>query len=60
MKKLGLFIAAALLISLLCGCAAEIPPSQSDDGTLSVVTTIFPPYDFSRALGGDKGNVRLL
>ena len=54
-------MAAALLLSItgLSGCASAKLPEQ-DDGRLQIVTTIFPPYDFARAIGGDKVNVTML
>ena len=60
MRKLSLLMALALLLTAFSGCAAEEALLPADDGKLSVVTTIFPPYDFARALGGDKVNVRML
>ena len=47
----------AVLFSL-CSCGKE--NSKKDDGKLNVVTTIFPPYDFAREIGGDKINVSML
>lgn len=54
-------MAAALLLSItgLSGCASA-KLSEQDDGRLQIVTTIFPPYDFARAIGGDKVNVTML
>lgn len=37
-----------------CGSTPE------NDGRLNVVATIFPQYDFVRAIGGDKVNVKML
>ena len=54
-------MAAVILLSIagLSGCASAQLPEQ-DDGRLQIVTTIFPPYDFARAIGGDKVNVTML
>ena len=48
-KTITLLLAAVLLISLLAGCGA--PTSQS--GKLSIVTTIFPEYDWVMNILGD-------
>ena len=47
-------IAIALLFSSvsITGCGAAQEP-QSDDGRMKIVTTIFPPYDFARAISGN-------
>ena len=31
-----------------------------DDGKISVVTTIFPPYDFVREIAGDEADIKML
>ena len=52
-------LAALLLgILLLTGCAA--PLAEPEDGKLQIVTTLFPYYDFARAIAGDKADVTLL
>lgn len=55
MKKLTAAMLAFAL--LLCGCAKEEPAAQKG---LSVVATVFPTYDFARAIAGDKADVKLL
>lgn len=56
MKKLwALLLCAALLI----GCASRVSDAP-DDGRLRVVTTLFPYYDFVRAIVGDHADVTLL
>lgn len=43
------------------GAQAETPAGgASGDGRISVVTTIFPPYDFVREIAGDKADVTML
>ncbi len=53
-------IVAALMLCALCltGCAA--PPGTAKDGKLRIVTTLFPYYDFARAVAGDRAEVTLL
>ena len=49
----------ALLLALLpAGCAGR--QEAPDDGRLRVVTTLFPYYDFARAVAGDRADVTLL
>ncbi len=56
MKRLW---ALALCAALLCSCAARAPEAEND-GKLRVVTTLFPYYDFARAVAGDRAEVTLL
>lgn len=51
-------IVALLLCGLfLCGCGGA---EKSDNKKIGVVTTIFPIYDFVRAVGGEKIDIKLL
>ena len=50
-------IICILCVVLLCGCV-ENTPKQEDK--ITVVTTIFPLYDFARAVGGDKIELKML
>ena len=47
--------ALALALSLIAGTVTGCAPRQEepDDGRMKVVTTIFPPYDFARAISGN-------
>ena len=57
MKKLIAFI--LILSSLfLTACAGTAP--EDSDGKLKIVTTVFPAYDFARAIAGDRAEVTLL
>ena len=62
--KKAAVLCAALLLCVLCltGCAAPDTPrgEQSRDGMLRVVTTLFPYYDFARAIAGGRAEVTLL
>ena len=61
-RAAGLFALIAVLIipiTVLTGCGTE-QPSEQDDGRIRIVTTIFPPYDFSRQLAGDLADVTML
>lgn len=62
MKKLvSIFLSAVIICSLfsISGCG-KTEKVQNSDGKISIVTTIFPYYDFVRQLAGDKADVRLL
>ena len=49
MKKfLGLLLATAMLLALLCGCG-----NKADSKKRSIVTTIFPEYDWVTQILGD-------
>jgi len=45
-----------LLVLSLCGCGAE----QQEADRIQVVCTLFPYYDFARAIGGEDAEVTLL
>jgi zinc transport system substrate-binding protein len=54
-KLIPILLSAAVLAGLFAGCA-----KPEDDGRLKVVCTLFPQYDFVRAIAGDKVNAELL
>jgi zinc transport system substrate-binding protein len=60
MKRLVLF--ACILVSLVTVLPAggRKDAARQADGKISVVTTVFPPYDFVRAIAGDKVNLTML
>ena len=58
-------VLAALLAVLLCGCGvnggrAESSAPTKENKPIRVVCTLFPYYDFARAIGGDDAEVTLL
>ena len=58
MKRIiTLFLTLALTLSL-AACAA--PGEKADDGRLQIVATLFPYYDFARAIAGGRADVTLL
>lgn len=58
MKKItAILISAVIIISSLCGCTSA--PAE-DSGKIKVISTIFPYYDFARAVCGDKAEVSML
>ena len=58
MKRIASFFLALALAFSLAACAA--PGEKADDGRLQIVATLFPYYDFARAIAGDRADVTLL
>ena len=58
MKRIASFLFALALVLSLAACAA--PAEKTDDGKLQIVATLFPYYDFARAIVGDRADVTLL
>ncbi len=56
MKKILILTVTLLLVFSLFSCSA----SKKHNGKLCVVATIFPQYDFARAIGGEKADVVML
>lgn len=56
-RRLFSLLAAAVLALSLGGCAA---PKPAEGGKLQVVTTLFPYYDFARAIALDRADITLL
>lgn len=56
MKKRLVLLLAAMFI--LCSCGIEKPEVKSDG--LTVVTTLFPTYDFARSIAGGRADITLL
>lgn len=54
-KLISILLSAAVLSGLFAGCARK-----EDDGRLKVVCTLFPQYDFVRAIAGEKVKAELL
>ena len=58
MKRIASFLFALALVLSLAACAA--PAEKTDDGKIQIVATLFPYYDFARAIAGDRADVTLL
>lgn len=54
----SIITAAAAALTLLAGCGDK--SSKTNEGKLSVVTTIFPEYDWVRNIAGDKADITML
>lgn len=64
-KWIGILAVCGLLCgSLLAGCGTEraegVSEEVQDDGRISVVTTIFPQYDFVRQIAGKNVELKML
>lgn len=57
MKNKITAILLAVIMLMLCGCSYTAP-KKSD--RLSVVCSIFAPYDFARQVAGDRADVKML
>ena len=60
MKKLFSLIISIVLLLSLCSCGAGEVAEESTNNKLKIVATIFPQYDFARAIAGDKAQVKML
>lgn len=55
-KRIVAFLLALLSVSMFFSCGKN----DDDDGKLSVICTMFAPYDFAREIAGDTANVTML
>lgn len=54
-------IAVLMVVLTMCGCAERIEKDgQEADGKITIVATVFPYYDFARAIAGEEAEVTLL
>lgn len=62
MKKLGVGILSLCVLGLLSACGTgDVAKSKTEEaGKLSIVTTFYPMYDFTKNIVGDEGEVKLL
>ncbi|MDO4711270.1 MAG: metal ABC transporter substrate-binding protein [Peptostreptococcaceae bacterium] len=61
MKKIiSLMIAAVVMMGSLGACAQKADTPAENTKKLSIVTTIFPPYDFARTIADEKAEVSML
>lgn len=54
----GVFLALAAVS--LCSCGAPPPSPAASEGKVRIVATLFPQYDFAKAIAGDRAEVSLL
>ena len=60
MKRILSVLLGIILIAAPAGCASEPPQTKQENGTLQVVATMFPGYDFARAVGGEQVSLTML
>jgi zinc transport system substrate-binding protein len=48
------------MLAILSACSAKEKVTESDNGKINVVATIFPEYDFVRQIAGDRVNLSML
>ncbi len=58
-RAFALLVICAVFWTYSCSCAKK-EPGESGNRRVRVVTTLFPLYDFARAVGGDLARVDLL
>ena len=60
MKKIVSFIIIAALLAASLAACGQPPEKEEHTGKLSVVSTIFPSYDFARQIAGEFADVTML
>jgi len=55
-----LILLLVLSLSILVGCTVNEVQEEKDSDKVTVVTTLFPQYDFTKAIGQEKVEVSLL
>lgn len=62
MKRMFIYLMCAVFVLALCGCGANDNDStpQTQDGKISIVTTVYPLYDFVRAVAGEFADIKML
>ena len=60
MKRLFAILPAVLLCLAFCACGEAGTEAEQETGQLQIVTTVFPAYDFSCQIAGDRAAVSLL
>lgn len=59
-KKLICLLVLVVFILSLTACSTENNKKESNNNKLSIVTTIFPQFDFARQIVGDSADVKML
>ncbi len=59
-KKAFSFLLALCLTLGIAGCSASTPAPTAQEEKIRIVATLFPQYDFAKAIAGDKAEVTLL
>ena len=59
MRKFITICLIILLMPALCACASS-PAQGGGDARLRIAATVFPAYDFTRQIAGERAEVTLL
>ncbi len=63
-RMISIIFIVLIVLAALAGCQSKSKAKsgeEADSGAkISVVTTIFPPYDFTRQIAGDKADITML
>ena len=59
-KAIAIILTIAVSVLCLCACTGNEKKQSDDDSKISVVSTIFPAYDFVREIGGENVEVAML
>lgn len=59
-KKAFSFLLSLFLLLCAAGCSGPEPAPTASKGKLRIVATLFPQYDFAKAIAGDLAEVSLL
>ncbi len=61
MKRIFVSLLVVLSVLMMTACTDDVNVNAEDSGnTISVVTTIFPPYDIVKNIAGDSADVKML
>jgi zinc transport system substrate-binding protein len=61
MKKIiSVLLALSLVLTLFAACSNKQGKTDNSDGKIKIITTIFPPYDFTKNIVSDKADVKML
>lgn len=59
-KLTALLLTGAITLTSLTACGSPAENTANDGGKVKIVVTIFPQYDFARAVGGDNAELTML
>ena len=59
-RTLATYIALVIFMITLAGCSPQSNSTQGTTGKIKVMTTIYPVYEFTSKVGGDKVDVSML
>lgn len=60
MKRILMLSSMIVFFIFLAACGISQNPADTSRGSVKIVTTIFPPYDFAREIAQDKAEITLL